>query len=275
MNNIAKIYALTSVTLRGDVILIPALYFKETTYPFDLQIIFPSFLFNSKYSIFPFLKFLNLINFHYKGKLLVSSLILIKADPLLDELFRTYSKFWKANSHISEFPERRRVVELEIIKWSATLPKTTLGDFIHQYYSIAIETTDWKGKRALWRTLKHRDMKRPEVSQKKVKKYEEKYVENWFKYCDKIDFSSKVQSDFPEFVELINQLTFKEIISDITSVCPACEIDLSPYPLDIRYCANCGYELITSTQNEKFCVNCGVELRKGAVFCANCGKQLD
>jgi len=68
MINIARIYALTSVTLRGDVMLIPAWYSETGGYPFDLQLIVPNFLVNSRDNIFQFLKFLNIIKFHYLNK---------------------------------------------------------------------------------------------------------------------------------------------------------------------------------------------------------------
>ncbi|NVM52500.1 MAG: zinc ribbon domain-containing protein [Candidatus Helarchaeota archaeon] len=273
MLSIAKLYALTSVTLRGTVMLIPALEFESNTYPFDLHIVLPDFLF-AKNKVDPFLKFLHFVNFHYSGKLTISSLIQIETNSLLDELHKVYLRSWKENSQIAEVPERRRIVEQGIIKWSMELPKTPLSEFIYQYYSVSIKNTDWQRKKILWRSLRHKKAKKKELSSSELNKLKEKYVKIWFKYLDKVDFTSKIHSKLPEFIKSMNQLTFKDILLDIhLRICPACETNLSDYPTDIRFCAQCGYELVESTQ--KYCANCGTEVREGTFFCTNCGKKIE
>ncbi|MFX1293609.1 MAG: zinc ribbon domain-containing protein [Promethearchaeota archaeon] len=274
MNSIANIYALTSVTLRGDMMLIPAWHFETNKYPFDLQIILPNFLFTSKKTIISFLKFLNLVDFHYKGRLIISAGIIIETNSLLDKLNKVYLRNWKAHINIVEVPERRRLVEQEIIKWSAKLPKTLLGQFIHRYYSVSIKKTDWRSKGAIWRSLRQKISKKPKISAKKIEKLKEKYSEIWFKYFDKITFSNAIQSNFPEFTEEINRLTFKDILPEIQMrLCPVCETDMSSYAVEIQYCPQCGYALFESVQN--FCSNCGVPLRKKTSFCSNCGKKIE
>ena len=273
MTGIINLYALASVTLRGDIILIPAIDLENTQYPYDLAIVLPQFLFNPKKGILPFLKFLNLINFHYREKLLVSALIEIKVDSLLDKLFQFYLKTWDKYSQLSAIPERRHTAEMEIIKWSASLPTSPLGKFIHRYYSASLESTDWKSKAAIWKSLKHIRERKPELSQKKLEKLKEKYIEIWFEFFDKISFSPEVQSTYPEFMELMNQLTFKEILSEIPErLCPNCERDLNAYPTSIQFCPQCGYALFHGDQ--KYCSSCGAPLRDGALFCSNCGKKL-
>ena len=272
MISIAKLYALTSVTLRGTVMLIPAVDFKSNKYPFDLHVVLPNFIL-MKNTIDPFLRFLHFVDFHHAGKMSISSLIQIDTNSLLDVLYKNYLSYWKANDQIAEIPARRRIVEEEIIKWSKQLPKTSLREFIHKYYSISVEKTDWRRKTRLWKSLRHKEIKKKKPSKKKLTKLKEKYVDIWFKYVDKIDFSSKIQSKFPKFAQLMNKLTFKEILEEVQlNICPACEIDLSDYPPDIKYCFDCGYPLTDDQQ--KYCASCGSELREGAQFCSDCGKKI-
>jgi len=267
-----NLYALTSVTLRGDLILIPAFDFGNVQYPYDLYLILPQFLFSTKKSVLPFLKFLNLVNFHYREKLIVSSLIEIKVDPLLDKLFQFYLTTWEKYTQIPAIPERRQRVETDIIKWSAAL-STPLGKFIQRYYSISLESTDWKGKDAIWKALKSKSGRRPELSPKRQEKLKEKYLEVWFELFDKIEFSSAIRSTYPDFMDAMNQLTFKAILPEVQErLCPSCESNLISYPATIHYCPQCGYDLIQLEQ--KYCSSCGVQLREGAVFCNNCGKKL-
>lgn len=267
-----NLYALTSVTLRGDLILIPAFDFGTVQYPYDLYLILPQFLFSGKKSILPFLKFLNLVNFHYREKLIVSSLIEIKADPQLDKLFQFYLTAWEKYSQITAIPERRQRIETEIIKWSASL-STPLGKFIQRYYSISLESTDWKGKDAIWKALKSKGGKRLELSLKRQEKLKEKYLEVWFEFFDKIEFSAAIRSTFSDFMDSMNQLTFKAILPEVQErLCPGCESDLMGYPTTIRYCPQCGYDLIQV--EPKYCAACGAQLREGSVFCNNCGKKI-
>lgn len=268
-----NLYALTSVTLRGDLIFIPAFDFGNVQYPYDLNLILPQRLFSSKKTILPFLKFLNLVNFHYREKLIVSSLIEIKADPQLDKLFQFYSTTWEQYTSIAAIPDRRQRVESDIIKWSASLPVTPLGKFIQRYYSTSLESTDWKGKDAIWKTLKSKSGKRPELSLKRQEKLKEKYLEVWFEFFDKIEFSAAIRSTYTEFMEAMNQLTFKAILpEDQERLCPSCESDLLNYPATIHYCPQCGYDLIQVEQ--KYCSACGAQLREGSAFCNNCGKKI-
>jgi predicted RNA-binding Zn-ribbon protein involved in translation (DUF1610 family) len=268
-----NLYALTSVTLRGDLIFIPAFDFGNIQYPYDLNLILPQRLFSIKKAVLPFLKFLNLVNFHYREKLIVSSLIEIKADPLLDKLFQFYSTTWEKYAHIASIPERRQRVETEIIKWNASLPITPLGKFIQRYYSASLESTDWKGKDAIWKTLKSKNGKRPELSLKRQAKLKEKYLEIWFEFSDKIEFSTAIQSAYTEFMDAMNQLTFKAILpEDQERLCPSCESDLLNYPATIHFCPQCGYDLIQVDQ--KYCSACGAQLREGSAFCNNCGKKV-
>ena len=271
MNSISRLYALTSVTLRGTVMLIPTTDFESKVYPFDLNIILPTFLFAKK-NIEPFLKFLHFINFHYSAKLTVSSLIEIDANPLLDELYKYYLRLWQENERLTVVPERRRLVEHKIIEWASELPKTPLSEYIKQYYSISIKNTDWQRKISLWKSLRHKKVKKKEPSAKKLKKLREKYVEVWFKFVDKIDFSQNIHSSFPDFNQSMNHLTFKDIIEE-TRFCPACEIDLGDYPSDINYCPQCGYELLEIKIH--YCANCGAELGEGVHFCAKCGEPIE
>jgi len=270
---IAKIYALTSVTIRGDIMLIPAWYSEIDAYPFDLQIIIPNFLINSNNPLIQFLRFLNLAHFHYKGRLIISSSILIDTNPLLDELNKIYRKFWNLYSNILEVPKRRQLVERELLKWSSTLPNSTLGKFIHQYYSHSLKRTDWQQKLSLWRSLRHKTIDKKKYSAKKLAKLKEKYVEVWFQYFEKINFSAHIKSQFPNFIETINQLTFQDILPEKHRSCPACEMDLSSYPPDIQYCPQCGYALLEPAH--KYCENCGAELVKDARFCGRCGKKIE
>jgi len=277
MQPLAKLYSLTSVTLHGTVMLIPAVDFKGITYPFDLEIILPTFIFAKK-TIDPFLKFLHFINFHYTGKLTIASIIQIDVNPLLDELHRTYLRYWNENIHITVIPERRRVVEQEIINWTEKLPKTKLSAYIQRYYSISIKGTDWTRKRSLWKSLRPRGGKKRELTGKRLEKLREKYVEIWFKYMDKTEFSAGIRSKFPKFIRAMNQLTFKEILQDLR-ICPACEADLNDYPSDITFCPFCGSNLRREEENilepeVKFCANCGSQLRPKTSFCSNCGKKI-
>jgi len=272
MTGTINLYALTSVTLRGDIILIPAIDLKNSQYPYDLYIVLPQFLFDPKKSIIPLLKFLNLVNFHYREKLLTSALIEIKVDSLLDKLFQFYVKTWAKYTQISTIPEKRQQVEMEIIKWSISLP-SMLGKFIHRYYSVSLDSTDWKSKATIWKSLKHVRYRKSELIQKKLQKLKDKYLEIWFEFFDKIKFSTEIQSNYPEFVKMMDQLTFKEIISEIPErLCPNCESDLNAYPALIKFCPQCGYALFQIDQ--KYCSSCGAPLRNGALFCSNCGKKL-
>jgi predicted RNA-binding Zn-ribbon protein involved in translation (DUF1610 family) len=268
-----NIYALTSVTLRGDLIFIPAFDSGNIQYPYDLNLVLPQRLFSTKKAILPFLKFLNLVNFHYREKLIVSSLIEIKADPLLDKLFQFYLTTWEKNSNVASIPERRQRVETDIIKWSASLPASPLGKFMQRYYSISLESTDWKGKDAIWKALKLKKGKRSELSPRRQEKLKEKYLEVWFEFFDKIEFSAAILSKYTEFMDAMNQLTFKAILpEDKDRLCPSCESDLISYPANIHYCPRCGYDLIQV--EPKYCSACGAQLREGSAFCNNCGKKI-
>lgn len=273
MTSVASIYALISVTLRGDIIIIPAWHYDSEIYPFDLHLILPKFVFASKNTPFPFLKFLNLVSFHYKGKLLISSYILVDTDAILDELHKIYVRKWNEKGNISEIPERRRQVELEIIKWSANLPKTALGQFIHRYYSTSLSETDWETKKALWRSLRQDPKPTEKLSPKKLEKLREKYLEIWFEHFDKINFSATINSEFPEFIESVDKLTFKAITPDAKfKICPVCETDLSSYPANIQFCAQCGYSFFKPEQT--YCAQCGYPLMQGTSFCGNCGRKM-
>lgn len=278
MQPLAKLYSLTSVTLRGTVMLIPAVDFESKIYPFDLQISLPKFIFRKK-SIDPFLKFLHFINFHYAGKLSIASMIQIEVNQLLDELHQIYLKKWKENAQIAVIPERRRIVEQEMVKWGETLPKTSFREFVKRYYSISLSNTDWRRKKALWKSLKTRTGRKKEISRSLLEKLREKYVEVWFKYMDKTEFSPSITKIFPTFIKTINQLTFREIIQDL-QICPVCEADLSDYPSNINFCSFCGSNL-KKQESEilepkvKFCANCGNQLRPGISFCNNCGKKIE
>ncbi len=273
MISIAKLYALTSVTLRGSIMLIPAFDFENSSYPFDLHILLPDFIF-TRNIVHPFLRFLHFVNFHYAGKLSVSSLIQVDSDSLLEDLYKIYLSYWNENAQIAEVPARRQFVEQKIIAWSNQLPKTRLSNFIYKYYSISMKKTDWQRKTTLWKSLRHKGVKKKEQSRVKLDKLKDKYIEIWFEYADKIDFSPQIRKKFPEFIKLIDKLTFKEILEE-TSIkfCPACEIDLSDYPSEINFCFNCGHPLIEPDQ--KFCSNCGAELREGAHFCSSCGNKIE
>lgn len=276
MDSIASLYAFTSVTLHGTVMLIPVVNFNKETYPFDLHIFLPEFIFAKKI-INPFLKFLHFINFHYKGMLTISSLIRIKSEALLDQLYATYLRSWNENAQITVLPERRLLVEQQLVNWCNSLPKTFLSEFMQQYYSNSLKNTDWIRKKTLWRSLRHAGTKLRK-SRKSSETILDKYVEIWFSYMDKIEFSRGVQSKFPEFIKAMNNLTFKQILEDLR-ICPACETELSDYPESINYCPFCGSSLKkreqASLQTEsKFCANCGASLREGTLFCSNCGSKI-
>lgn len=274
MNPIAKIYAMTGVTLRGDLMLIPAWHFEENIYPFDLQIILPNLIFTSKKNIFVFLKFLNLVHFHYKGRLIISSMIIIETDPILDQLNNTYFRLWKQYSDIKEVPTRRQLVEQAIVKWSFNLPKNPIGEFINQYYSVTLNETNWHDKNKLWKTLSKRALTERKIPGKLLEKIQDRYLKTWFKYFEKIEFSPQINSKYPNFIKSMDQLTFKEL-SPIKpqKICPACETDLSSYLEEIKYCPKCGYALFELVR--KFCANCGEKLRVGSSFCSQCGMQIN
>jgi len=273
MINIARIYALTSVTLRGDVMLIPAWYSETGGYPFDLQLIVPNFLVNSRDNIFQFLKFLNIIKFHYQGRLIISSDIVVDTDPVLDQLNKVYLDTWKAHSQIKEVPNRRRKVEEKIVQWSRSIPQTAIARFIHQYYTTSLEKTDWRSKNILWKSLR-KDSPRINYSKRRLEKLQKKYFVNWFEFCDKIHFTPTLEADFPEFIEGINELTFKEILPEKQiRLCPACETDLSNYGEQIQFCPHCGYAMLGVGQ--KYCGNCGAQLERNAKFCSYCGQRIE
>lgn len=273
MISILKLYALTSVTLRGTVMAIPALSHKTKGYPFDLQIVFPNFIFAKK-TVDLFLKIFHLVNFHYSGKMRISTLIEIETDSLLDKLSQFYIRTWNANKEIAPVPERRRAVEIEVIKWTQDLPKTPLSEFINNYYSTSVENTDWIGKVKLWKSLRHRKSRTLPQSKGLTQKMKDKYAQNWFEYFDKTEFSSNIRSNFPKFTQSMNQLSFRDIIEEISlRICPACETDLTPYPSDIKYCAHCGYSF--SKPEQKFCSNCGLQIRLGSRFCTDCGTKFE
>ncbi len=271
--NIANIFALTSVTLRGDLMMIPAWYSETEEYPFDLQLVVPNFLVKSKQMVNSFLKYLNLVIFHYKGRLIISSYILVETDSLLDELNKLYLRTWKGNTHVKEIPKRRRIVEEEIAKWSGSLSGNSLGQFIHQYYSISLEKTNWQTKNALWKSLRKSSSRR-KYSAKRLEKLKEKYIENWFEFSDKINFSPKLERKFPDFVAGMEELTFRELLADTQMrLCPACEADVSQYGEQIQYCPQCGYVMDGILQ--KYCGNCGAPLARGIKYCSNCGQKVD
>lgn len=278
MNASAKLYSLTSVTLNGTIMLIPAIDFEGTTYPFDLHIILPEFMF-SKNTIDPFLKFLHFINFHYVGKLTIASMIKIDVNNFLDELYKKYLKSWRENAQITILPERRRIVEQEIVRWTTELPKSYLSEYIKRYYSSSVEKTDWKSKISLWKSLRKRSGKKKVSSKTILEKLREKYVEVWFKYMDKTEFSLRITKTFPTFIRAMNQLTFKEILQELR-ICPVCEADLTDYPSNINFCSFCGSNLAKREDNLseadiKFCAACGYKLRPGINFCNNCGKKIE
>jgi len=275
--SIITIYALTSVALNGKVMLIPAMEFKKRSYPFDLQIILPTFIFRKK-ELDAFLKYLYFVNFHYQGTLTISSLISIDYNSLLDELYRVYLKFWRDFENISVLPERRHLVEKKIIQWSKGLVKSPLSEFIYEYYSISEKSTDWQRKVSLWKSLKHRKKGNLPTSSRYKGKLKEKYIENWFNYMDKIELAPTIRSEFPLFFKAIKQLTFKELIQDLR-ICPACESELTDYSTDIKFCPFCGTSLIRQDTKPaeiemKFCANCGAELRADIQFCPNCGTKI-
>ena len=124
-------------------------------------------------------------------------MIQIDFNEQLDELHRIYRDKWNENTHITVVPDRRRIVEQQVVKWIESLPQTNFTKFIKQYYSISVSNTDWGRKRSLWKSLKTRAGRKKEMSASRLAKLREKYVEVWFKYMDKTEFSLNITKAFP------------------------------------------------------------------------------